>query len=299
MKILIAGASGFIGSALKDELKKNGDEVFTLVRDKNLSSSHAFFWDPENFMLPKDLSMYENMDAYINLAGDNISSGRWTKKKKQKILNSRCEATKALVTLVTNLKNPPKVFLNASATGFYGNRGGEILTEMSCCGSNFLSEVCTKWEASAAALNNMPLRLVVLRLGPVLSSKGGVLSQMIFPFKMGLGGKIGSGKQYFSFISLKDLMRVILFALKHDQIKGLVNATSPYPVKNEELTKSLAQKLNRPAFFSIPSFAAQVIFGQMADELLLASARVYPKKLIDAGFQFEHPTIESVLNDYI
>ncbi|HRD55085.1 MAG TPA: TIGR01777 family oxidoreductase [Parachlamydiaceae bacterium] len=297
LKILIAGASGFVGKALKEELQKNGHEVFTLVRDQKLVSSHAFFWDPAHFQLPKDLTPYENLDACINLSGENISSGRWTKLKKEKILKSRLDATHALVALFSSVKSPPSLFINASAIGFYGERGGEILTENSSPGRNFLADVCTKWEKAAAPLEKLPVRMIYLRIAPVLAKTGGALSKMLLPFKLGLGGKLGSGEQYFSFISLKDLIRIVLFILKEEQIEGVVNAASPYPLRNKDFTKILAKSLHRPAFFTVPAFAARLLLGQMADELLLVSARAYPKKLIDNNFYFEYPTAQSIFND--
>jgi hypothetical protein len=295
MKILIAGASGFVGKSLCQFLETKDHEVFKLVRDQKDVSENAILWNPENESI-SSAEKCENMDAAINLSGENIATGRWNDEKKTKILNSRVKSTTTLCKILSSLKHPPKVLINASAIGFYGDRGDEILTEDSHAGINFLSGVCLQWEAATRLLSQTSIRVVCLRTGAVLSQDGGALSKILIAFKIGLGGKLGSGKQYFSFIDLTDLTRIILFAIENEKLAGAINAVTPHPVTNEEFTKTLGGILHRPTFFNVPAFAARLGFGQMADELVLASERVIPKKLMDAGFKFDYPTIEDTLN---
>ncbi len=292
MKILIAGASGLIGKALVKRLEENKNLVFKLTRGTKPLQSHEIFWNPES--IPTDPTPYEDMDVFVNLSGENIATGRWTASKKKKILESRVLATKTLCGIISKLKRPPSVLVNASAIGFYGDRGSEALTEESAPGNNFLSEVCKAWEA-AVKVDETKTRVVLLRTGAVLSKEGGALSSMLTPFKLGLGGKVGSGEQYFSFIAIDDLISIILFAIENKAISGPINAVSPYPINNQCFTESLAKILHRPAFLPLPTFAARLIFGQMADELLLSSAKVYPKRLMDAGFKFRYPYIKDAL----
>lgn len=292
MKILISGASGLVGKALSKKLLELDHEVFTLTRDPKSVQSHEIFWNPES--LPLNLEDYEDMDVFVNLSGENIATGRWTEAKKKKILTSRSQATKTLSGIISSLKAPPKLLINASAIGYYGDRGDESLTEESGPGHNFLSEVCKAWE-NAVNVDESKTRVVFLRIGAVLSKDGGALSKMLLPFKLGIGGKLGSGKQYFSFIAIDDLLDIILFAIENKALSGPINAVSPYPITNQQFTDSLAKVLHRPAFLPLPAFAAKFIFGQMADELLLSSAKVFPKKLTDAGFTFKYPDIHDAL----
>jgi len=289
MKILISGSSGLVGTALISYLEVQGHEIFRLVRKKDEQSDHAIFFDPSN------LAQFENMDAVVNLSGENIASGRWTEEKKKKILESRVSTTRTLCDILKLLKSPPKVLINASAIGFYGDRADEQLTEDSTPGSNFLSAVCKNWENATETLKTTGIRVVLLRFGAVLSANGGALAKMLIPFKLCLGGVIGSGNQYFSFIALDDLTRVILFAIEKDELRGPVNAVTPNPVTNRVYTKVLGGVLNRPTFFAVPKIVARLAFGQMADELLLASQKVYPNRLINAGFHFDYPTIQETL----
>jgi len=283
MKVLMIGASGLVGTALFEDLQKKGDTVFRLSRDSKTRE------------LPSDPAHYENMDAVVNLAGENIASGRWTATKKQKILESRVLTTKTLCQILSSLKNPPKVLINASAVGFYGDRGDELLTEDSSAGNNFLADVCQKWEAAASVLDPSKTRVVLLRTGTVLSAKGGALAKMLPAFKLGIGGMLGSGKQYFSFITLSDLCKVILFAIENQDLGGVINAVTPYPINNKEFTKTLGTLLHRPTFFKIPAFAIRLLFGEMGNELLLSSTRAYPAQLLSAGFHFDYPTIHEAL----
>lgn len=297
MRILISGSSGLVGTALCQALKNKGHQVIRLVRDKSKVSDDAIFWDPENegwdssYSLPK----FENMDAVVNLSGENIA-GRWTDDKKNKIKSSRVKSTKTLSHILSSLKNPPEVLINGSAIGFYGDRGEELLTEESAPGDNFLSNVCQDWERAAVEnLIKTKIRVVLLRTGMVLSTKGGGLATMLTPFKFGLGGVLGNGHQYMSFISLDDLVNIIIFLIENKQIIGPVNAVTPHPITNQEFTKTLGKVLHRPTILAVPKFLPSLIFGQMADDLLFASQKVYPKKLANAGYHFNYPTIESAL----
>lgn len=280
MRILISGSSGLVGTALCEYLESQGHEIFKLPRDKSQIRD----------------DFYENKDAVINLSGENIASGRWTEEKKKKILDSRVQNTSALCNILKSLKNPPKVLINASAIGYYGDRADQELNEASQAGTNFLAEVCKEWESATKILNQTVIRVVLLRTGAVLTQTGGALAKMLTPFKLCLGGVLGTGKQYFSFIDLDDLTRVILFAINNENIKGPINAVTPFPVTNKEFTTALGNILHRPTFFSVPAFVARIAFGQMADEVLLASQRVYPKCLQDAGFKFTYPTLQDTLH---
>lgn len=299
MRILISGSSGFVGTELIKYLELHGHEVFRLVRNKNKLSDHAIFFDPASSALPSNLEPFEKMDAVINLSGENIADGRWSEEKKKRILDSRVSTTKALCNILKVVKNPPKVLVNASAIGFYGDRGDEELTEDSLPGTNFLSQVCKAWESETESLKATGIRVVLLRFGAVLSPEGGALAKMLLPFKLCLGGNLGSGDQYFSFIALDDLTRVILFAVETDSLNGPVNAVTPHPIQNKAYTKALGNVLKRPTIFPVPAFAARLAFGQMADELLLASQKVYPKKLLAAAFKFDYPTIQDTLKHYL
>jgi uncharacterized protein (TIGR01777 family) len=298
MKILIGGASGLVGTSLSSYLESKGHEVYTLVRNTKNLNEHAILWDPENEIITSP-EKCENMDAVINLSGDNIASGRWNDEKKTKILSSRIKATATICKMLVSLKHPPKVLVNASAIGFYGDRKDEVLTEESHAGINFLAGVCLEWEAATNVLKDSGIRVVLLRTGAVISNEGGMLPKLLIPFKFGLGGKIGTGNQFLSYVDLSDLDRIILFAIENDKIFGPLNAVSPHPVTNEQFTKTLGTLLNRPTFFNVPAFAARLGFGEMADELVLASQKVLPKKLLEAGFVFNYPTIETTLSHNI
>ncbi|MCB1111839.1 MAG: TIGR01777 family protein [Chlamydiales bacterium] len=290
MKILIAGASGLIGHALVDALEKKGHQVITLVRKKNLTGPEAVFWDPEQQQLDPD--QIEGVDAIINLAGENVASGRWSDDKKKNIHDSRVNCTMLLSSTVAKLRKKPHVWINASAIGYYGDRGNEPLTENSAPGSAFLSKVCQDWET---AVSSGGTRVVVLRIGIVLSGHGGALKRMLPPFKMGLGGILGTGQQYMSWIALPDLVDIFLFALEKESLSGPVNAVSPQPLTNQEFTETLGSFLGRPTVFPVPAFAARLLFGEMADELLLSSARVVPEKLQQSGYAFKYPYLENAL----
>lgn len=282
MKILITGASGLIGQALITYLQEKGHEV------KTLSRTHSILWNPAKGMLtPHDL---EGFDAIVNLSGENIA-GRWTEVKKEKIIKSRLDATKTLVNAISTLKHPPKVLVNASAIGYYGNRGDEKLDEKSTIGKGFLAEVCREWEEAAS---NATTRVVYLRTGVVLSKKGGALAKMLTPFKLGLGGNIGDGNQWMSWIAIDDHIRAVEHLIENE-IKGPVNLVSPDAVTNREFTKTLGEVLHRPTMLPLPAFMVRVLFGEMGEETLLSSARVVPTVLEQSGFKFKYPQLKPAL----
>ena len=289
MKTMITGCSGLVGSALIESLFKNGHSIQCLKRDTTPDSRH--FWDTDS--LPQGQN--NGFDAVIHLAGENVANGRWTKKKKEDILNSRLDGTRELIDYVSLLADKPKVFLCASAIGYYGNRGNELLDETSPLGVGFLAEVCRQWEKATQRLTSLGVRIVNLRFGMILSPNGGALSKMVPPFKARLGGVVGSGEQHISWVSIRDVVSIIDFITKNESISGPVNIVSPIQTTNRELTKTLGKALNRPTIFKVPASAARLIFGQMADEMLLTSCRVTPQKLIQAGYQYTDQSLEAVL----
>ncbi|HEX4999898.1 MAG TPA: TIGR01777 family oxidoreductase [Terriglobia bacterium] len=285
MRVLITGDTGLIGSALTRRLEISGHTVEALPRPRG--------WNPETGFI--DTSRLEGQDAIVHLAGENIASGRWTAAKKDRILNSRVRGTRLLARSVARLKHPPRVFLSASAIGFYGDRGEEVLTEQSAAGVGFLPRVCEAWESEARAASARDIRVAALRIGVVLSSHGGALARMLPPFRMGAGGRLGSGRQYMSWITLSDLCRAIEHVLGADTLSGPINAVSPRPVTNQEFTAALSAAVARPALLPLPRFAARLALGEMADALLLASTRVIPEKLLASGFRFEDSDIRLAL----
>ncbi len=290
MKILIAGSTGLVGAELVPCLRDRGHEVFRLVRHENQLAEDALLWDPQHREIhPEE---FEGFDTVINLAGENIANGRWTPEKKRKIYDSRVIGTHMLAELLARLKNPPQLLINASAIGYYGNRGDEILDESSSSGEGFLAEVCRKWEEAADSAKNAGIRVVKLRLGIVLSPEGGVLSKMLLPFKLCVGGVIGSGTQYMSWISIDDLMGVFLHVLSHPSLEGSLNTCSPSPVTNREFTKTLGRILKRPTLFPLPAAVAHYLLGEMADELLLSSTRALPTALEKSGYCFLYPHLK-------
>ena len=292
MKILITGATGLIGTALQKSLRKSGHELMLASR-KEPKDKPWVQWDFDiGFAEPEDL---EGIDAVIHLAGENISGLRWTDEKKKAIHDSRVLGTRNVVDTIANLKQRPKVLVAASAIGFYGDRGDDEMTETSTAGKTFLAEVCREWEAEARRAEDSGVRTVLLRTGIVLSKDGGALGTMLTPFKFGLGGVIGSGKQWMSWISLDDHIRVINYALENEKIRGAVNSVSPNPVTNEEFTSTMGEVLYRPTFIPVPEFAVHLAFGEMGDALLLDSMRVVPKRLQEADFEFNYPDLKKAL----
>ena len=294
MKILVTGASGLVGSELIPTLKATGHTVYKLSR-KAAKNADEIQWDAEKGFSESEQAKLEGFDAAVHLAGDSIADGSWTEEKKRKIRESRVVGTKTLVDAFRRVQNPPKIFISASAEGFYGRRGDEILTEESAKGEGFLAELCRAWETEAKKAEDFGARVVLPRIGIVLSKQGGALKEMLLPFKMGVGGVIGSGKQWMSWIALDDLIRIIHFALENENLKGAVNATAPNPVTNEEFTKTLGEVIYRPTFIPIPAFAIKFIFGEKGETLLLEGTRVLPKKLEEAGFKFKFPKLEDAL----
>lgn len=293
MRILVSGATGLIGSALVRHLTTGGDEVTRLGRSQPRPGEAAIRWDPAAGTLePADL---EGFDAVVHLAGESIAGGRWTAAKKARIRDSRVRGTGLLAESLARSTSPPRVMLSASAIGFYGNRGDEALDEDSPPGSGFLAEVCRDWEAAARPALEAGIRLVHLRTGLVLSPAGGALAKMLLPFRLGLGGRIGGGRQYVSWITLDDEVEAIRHVLLTDSLAGPVNLVAPGPVTNRELTRALGRVLRRPTLLPAPSFALRIMLGEMAGALLLSGARVLPRRLLDAGFRFRDPELEGAL----
>ena len=294
MKVLVSGASGLVGSALIPFLTTGGHSVTRLVRKDGASGGDGeVAWAPAAGTI--DQAGLEGFDAIVHLAGENIAAGRWTPERKRRIRDSRVKGTRLLCEALTQCAQPPKVFVGASAIGYYGDRGDEILNEESGAGEGFLAEVCRDWEAATAGLADTGIRTALLRIGIVLSPAGGALKKMLLPFQLGLGGVIGAGSPYMSCIALDDVIGVIQYAITNDEVSGPINAVCPEAVTNQEYTRTLGTVLGRPTFFPVPAFAARFAFGEMADALLLASTRVEPRILLRAGYEFRYPQLENAL----
>jgi len=290
-KILIAGASGLVGSALVPKLKAGSAEVTPLVR--SAAKSGEIEWRPDRGSI--DAPAVEGCDAVINLAGDGIANSRWTEEKKRRILDSRVNGTRLLSETIAHLSRRPATFINASAIGFYGSRGGELVDEGSGPGEGFLAGVCRQWESATAPAEQAGIRVVKLRLGVILTPDGGIMGSMLRPFKLGLGGKVGSGEQIISWVAMDDVVAAINFILQNESLRGPINVVAPQPVTNEEFTKTLGRVLSRPTFMAMPAFAARLAFGEMADEMMLSSTRVAPAVLERAGYQFRFPQLRPAL----
>jgi len=293
MKILITGSSGLVGTSLVSSLSGKGHDLIRLTRTPSTASGTIILWDPHASEVVRD-DRLEDLDVAVHLAGENIGSGRWTPLKKASIRNSRVQGTGLLSRTLSHLNRPPKVFISASATGFYGNRGDELLTEESPIGEGFLPGVCRDWE-EATELARDRMRVVMLRTGFILSPRDGGLARMLPMFKAGLGGVVGNGRQWMSWIDLEDVVGVIHLAMRDNSLTGPLNVVSPEPVRNREFTKILGKVLGRPTFLPLPAFLAEAALGEMAEELLLASARVKPEKLARAGYSFKYPLLEASL----
>jgi uncharacterized protein (TIGR01777 family) len=293
MKILITGMSGFLGEALKHYLVKQGHDVYGLSRTAKKDMSKTLLWDPEKHQLhAQDL---EGFEAVINLAGENIA-GYWTHAKKERILSSRVESTRLLVKCLKDLQHPPQVLLNASAVGYYGSQEARILDENSPAGEGFLAKVCKEWEEAASQVEEKGIRAVYLRISTVLGSEGGVLSRLLPIFNWGMGGALGTGSQYMSWIAIEDFVRAIEFLMGEPALRGAVNVCSPYPVTHKEFTKILGKKLKRPTFMSAPAPLLRLVLGEMSQEVLLSSIRAQPMQLERAGYHFLYPRLEEALD---
>lgn len=297
MNVLVTGASGIIGRAVVSRLTQSGHCVLPLPRASSGGEAGPT-WNPE--MGKVHLDPAGPLDAVIHLAGEKIAQ-RWTPAAKVRIRASRVDATRLLCWALARLPQPPRVLVYASATGFYGDRGDEVLNEGSSVGTGFLPEVCQAWEAAAEPARQHGIRVVHLRLGIVLARHGGALAKMLPVFRLGLGGRLGSGRQFWSWIALEDLLRVVKLALQDDRLSGVVNSVSPEPTTNAGFTEALARALRRPAFLPMPAIAVKLLFGEMGREALLASARVQPARLIEYGFAFRfrelNATFQHLLDD--
>jgi uncharacterized protein (TIGR01777 family) len=298
VKILISGSSGLVGSAVVDKLSHQGHDLIRLVRPgtetrhPHLSELPQVVWNPQSGLLD---SRAEGADAIVHLAGASIAGHRWTDAWKRELRDSRVAATNRLVASLQRLHRPPQIFIAASAIGFYGSRGDEELTESSPAGTGFLAQITVDWETESARAAQSGARVVLLRFGVILAKQGGALPQMALPFRLGVGGRIGSGRQWISWITLDDVVGMIRFGLETNLLSGPANAVSPNPVQNAAFSSSLARVLHRPAIFPAPSFALRLALGEMADSLLLASQRVYPSKLEQLGYRFHYPDLQPAL----
>ncbi|KAB2889920.1 MAG: TIGR01777 family protein [Desulfobulbaceae bacterium] len=290
MKILITGASGLIGSSLVESLFKKGHTIRSLRRHKE--KNWGRLWDTESLDTAEDQSPF---DAVIHLAGENVANGRWNAKRKEQILRSRVDGTWELVDYISQPGKRPKVFVCASATGYYGNCGDAVVDERSPAGSGFLAEVCRQWEETAAKAELAGIRVVNVRFGMVLSPRGGALLKMLPAFKAGLGGVIGSGEQFIGWIGMRDLTEIVSFVIENDSLSGPFNVVTPNPVTNRTFVKTLGEVLGKPAIFPAPAVLVRLLFGEMADEMVLSSCRVMPAKLLDAGYRFQEEDLRQVL----
>jgi uncharacterized protein (TIGR01777 family) len=299
MKIIISGASGLVGHELTTALRAEGHKVLRLVRSHESSSSDTIAWNPPSAQI--DVPALEGADVVINLNGASIAGGRWTATRKAVLRSSRADSTRVLVDALGQLTNKPKVFLSASAVGYYGSRGDEILTEASGPGDDFLSSLARDWETEANRAATFGIHTVILRFGVVLAREGGALPQMVRPFRFGVGGRLGDGSQWLSWITIEDVVRIVKFVISDATISdtkltGPINVVAPAPVQNAEFARVVAKILHRPAVVPAPAFALRLALGEMADSLLLASQRSYPEKLVRAGYSFRFGELESALH---
>ena len=297
MKILVSGSHGLVGKALMKSLTDDGHEVLRLVRHEPIFGAPEIWWDSSQGRI--DAEHLEGLDVVVHLAGENIASGRWTDEKKRTIRESRVKGTSLLSESLARLSRPPSVFLCASAIGYYGDRDDELLTEQSAPGNDFLAKVCIEWEGATAPAIENGIRTVHTRFGIILDDAGGALAKMLTPFRLGIGGRVGSGKQWMSWVALEDVVSALKFLMGETSTRGPVNFVAPNPVMNAEFTKTLGRVLSRPTLFPIPEFGARLAFGEMADALLLSSQRVEPAVLKSKGFEFRWTTLEAALRSIL
>lgn len=291
-RIGVTGSSGFVGAALAPYLSTAGHRIARFVRTPGSERSDDIYWSPEHRQL--NPSTLEGLDAIVHLAGESIAQ-RWTSARRQRIRQSRLDGTRLLVRTIEAMKRPPRVMVCASAIGYYGNRGDELLDETSSRGEGFLAQLVEDWEEESRPLRERGVRVVHARFGVLLSPAGGALQRLLFPFRAGVGGRVGSGEQWMSWIALDDCLGAIEHALFTESVSGVVNVVSPEPVRNAEFTRTLSQVLHRPAILPVPGFALRAVFGDMADETLLASQRVEPVRLRESGFSWRHASLERAL----
>ena len=301
MRILISGSTGLVGSAVADVLAHQGHEIVRLIRPGTALPSKEptppaeprhVLWNPGTGVLD---SRAEGANALIHLAGASIAGHRWTQAWKRELRESRVAATRSLIASLRQFRQPPRIFIAASAIGFYGNRGDEELTESSPPGNDFLARLTADWEAESSRASEFGARVVMLRFGIILAKRGGALPRIALPFRLGFGGKIGSGRQWMSWIALEDIVRIVRFSLETNLLSGAANSVAPTPVRNEEFTAALGRVLHRPAILPAPGFALKLALGEMADSLLLSSQRVYPSKLQSLGYRFLYPELKPAL----
>lgn len=304
LRVLVSGSTGLLGSALARRLSAKGHGVVRLVRPSSRAAPtplETIEWDPARGFArgggdaAGGEAAFDSIDAVVHLAGENLAGGPWTRARKQRILASRVDGTRALAEHLARMRRPPRTFVGASAVGWYGNRGDEILDESSGPGRGFLADVCRAWESAALPAREAGVRVVAMRFGVVLSGRGGALPKMAAPFRFGLGGVLGGGRQYFSWIALDDAVGAIIRALADERLAGPVNAVAPHAVTNRELTRTLGRVLGRPTPFPVPEAVLRWLLGEMAEEMLLSSARVVPRRLQESGFAFRFPELEGAL----
>lgn len=289
----VSGSSGLVGRRLLVRLAREGRPAVRLARGVETAGAGTASWDPARGTI--DAAALEGLQAFVHLAGESIAAGRWTARRKARIRDSRVDGTRVVAEALAGLGRPPRALVSASAIGFYGDRGDEPLDERSPAGCGFLPETCAAWEAATEPAREAGIRVVCLRIGIVLDARGGALARMLPPFRLGLGGRIGHGRQYMSWIALDDLVGVILRAIDDARLAGPVNAVAPQPVRNAEFAAALGRVLRRPARLPLPGAVVRLLLGEMGRDLLLAGARVRPARLAESGFAFEHPEIEAAL----
>lgn len=300
MRILISGSTGMLGTSLIESLQTGNDTPVRLMRKQSVvtgewpSVTETLRWDPAAGHFESDAA--EGADALVHLAGASIADKRWSAARKELLLSSRVDATRHLIGSLAHLKSPPRVVVAASAIGYYGDRGDESLTESNPPGSDFLSRLCIDWEAESGRAAEFGARVVMLRIGIILTTRGGALPRMALPFKLGVGGRLGSSRRWISWLTLEETIGIIRFAISNPALAGPVNTVSPNPARNSEFTRALARELRRPALFPVPAFGLRLLLGEMA-EAVVSSQRVLPSKLEQAGYRFLQPDLRGALHE--